>query len=115
MVMLPQLLMFTATGAMKSFSSAVNEEEERLLTNVLPNASHVPGGKTPAAVRSIAASPNSPAVRFPPAMGSAMVPVFTAPSATPAAVRFNRLPQHGSELAEKHWPTVLPAAAVSQK
>src|SRR5438552_13051850 len=100
--MLPQLLMFTAIGAMKSLISAVNEEEERLLTNALPNDSHVPAGKTLAAVRSIAASPNSPAPRFPPTMGSLMVPVFTAPSAAPAALRLTCLPQHGSALAEKH-------------
>ena len=31
------------------------------------------------------------------------VPVLTAPSASPAAVRFTRLPQQGSELLEKHW------------
>src|SRR6516164_7426651 len=54
----PQLLMFTGTGAMKSLISAVNDAEERLFKNVLPNASQVPGGNTPAAVRSIAVSPN---------------------------------------------------------
>jgi hypothetical protein len=64
MVMLPQLLMLTPTGAMKSLISAVKDEEERLLTNVLPNASHTPGWKTPAPVRSIAASPKRLPVRL---------------------------------------------------
>src|SRR5437867_6988165 len=112
-MIVPQLEMFTATGAMKSLSSAVKDEDERLLTNVLPNASHTPGGNTPAAVRSIAASPKSPAPRVPPANGSLIVPVLTAPSEfVPFSVTC--LPQHGSALALRHWPTVLPAAAVSQ-
>src|SRR5215217_3890026 len=112
-MIVPQFEMFTATGAMKSLSSAVKDEDERLFTNALPNASHTPGGKTPAAVRSIAASPKSPAPRLPPAIGSAIVPVFTAPSETvPASVTC--LPQQGSALALKHWLAVLPAPAVSQ-
>ena len=54
----PQLVMFTGIGATKSLISAVNDAEERLFKNALPNASQVPGGNTPAAVRSIAVSPN---------------------------------------------------------
>jgi len=50
----PQLLMFIGTGAMKSLTSAPNDAEARLFRNALPNASQVPGGNTPAAVRSIA-------------------------------------------------------------
>src|SRR6266705_4477949 len=99
----PQLLMFTGIGATKSLTSAGNDEDERLFRNVLPNASQVPAGNTPAAVRLIAASPNNPAVRLPPAIGSLTVPVLTAPSAKPAAARFTRLPQQGSAFAEQHW------------
>lgn len=76
------------------------------MRKTLPNASQVPGGKTPAAVRLIAASPNSPVVRergAPGGTGSLTVAVLTAPSANPAADRLTRLPQHGSALAEKHW------------
>src|SRR5829696_6549909 len=43
--MVPQLLMLTGWGAMKSLTSAGNEAEERLLRNALPNASQVPGGE----------------------------------------------------------------------
>lgn len=75
----PQLLMFTACGAMKSLTSLPKAEDDRLFRNVLPNASHVPSGKTPAAVRLIAASPNSPTVRGWPEIGSVTVPVLTAP------------------------------------
>src|SRR5512135_1706296 len=99
--MLPQLLMLTAIGAMKSLISAVKDEDERLLTNALPNASHTPGLKTPAAVRLIAASPKSPTPRVPPAMGSAIVVVLTAPSeSVPLSVTCE--PQHGSAFEEKH-------------
>ena len=56
-MMVPQLLMFTGCGAMKSLTSAGNDADERLFRNALPKPSHVPGGKTPAAVRLIAASP----------------------------------------------------------
>src|SRR6266536_1329403 len=58
MLTVPQLEMFTGTGATKSLTSAGNAADERLLRNALPNASQVPGGKTPAAVRLMAASPN---------------------------------------------------------
>src|SRR5215470_5746371 len=51
-VTVPQLLMFTGTGAMKSFTSAPNDAEARLFTNALPKALQVPAGKTFAAVRS---------------------------------------------------------------
>src|SRR6266567_3709796 len=103
----PQLLMFTGTGAMKSLTSAPNDDEERLFKNVLPNAVHVLLGKTPAAVRLMAASPKSPVVRvrgaFGP-IGSVTLPELTAPSASPAAVRSTRLPQHGTvPFVAKHW------------
>src|SRR6266487_3818015 len=75
----PQLLMFTGTGATKSLTSAPNDAEARLFRNALPNASHVPAGKTPAAVR-----------------------LLTAPiEFVPFRVRW--LPQHGKLLLEKHW------------
>src|SRR5829696_5116297 len=101
--MVPQLLMLTGWGAMKSLTSAGKEAEERLLRNALPKASQVPAGKTPAAVRLIAASPKVSPGRLTLAIGSVTVTVLTAPSANPAAERFTRLPQHGSEFAEKHW------------
>src|SRR4051812_39093790 len=100
--MLPQLLMFTSIGATKSLISAVNEDDERLLRKAVPNAWQTPGWNTPAAVRLMAASPNSPVVRLPPAIGSATVAVFTAASAT-VAPSVTLLPQQGSALAEKHW------------
>src|SRR6266511_1796037 len=96
--------MWIGCGATKSFTSAVNDVDERLFRKVRPNAVQVPEGKTPAAGRLTAASPNSPAVRLPPAIGSLTVPLLTAPSAKPAAERLTRLPQQGSEFAEKHWP-----------
>src|SRR4051794_6612915 len=102
MAMLPQLLMFTSTGAMKSLISAVNDDDERLLTNAVPNALETAGWNTPAAVRLTAASPKSPVPRLPPAIGSATVPVFTAASAT-LGPSVTLLPQQGSALAEKHW------------
>src|SRR5215216_4549322 len=101
--MVPQLLMLTDWGATKSLTSAGNEAEERLLRKALPNASQVPAGKTPAAVRLTAASPKVPAGRLALAIGSFTVTALTAPSAKPAAERFTRLPQQGSELPEKHW------------
>src|SRR3954452_20402193 len=36
-----QLLMLTSIGAMKSLSSAVKEDDDRLLTNTVPKDSHV--------------------------------------------------------------------------
>src|SRR6266545_3627714 len=102
MVMVPQLLMLTGRGATKSLTSAGKEAEERLFRKPLANASQVLP-KTPAAVRLIAASPKVSPGRLTPAIGSVTVEVLTAPSANPAAERFTRLPQHGSELLEKHW------------
>src|SRR5512140_3427120 len=98
MVMLPQLLMLTGMGAMKSLSSAVNDEDERLFRNVLPKAVHTPSLKTPALVRLIAASPNRPLVRSMLAIGSFTLVVLTAPSALPPSSTC--LPQQGSALAE---------------
>src|SRR6266542_3561847 len=103
MLMKPQLLMFTGCGATKSLISAGNEADERLFRNALPSASQVPAGNTPAAVRLTAASPKVPAGRLTFAIGSLTVTELTAPSASPAALRLTRLPQHGTELAEKHW------------
>src|SRR6266536_2874681 len=103
MMILPQLEMFTGCGATKSLTSAGNDADERLLRNALPNAAQVPAGKTPAAVRLTDASPNSLAGRLTFAIGSVTVPLLTAPSAKPAALRLTRLPQHGRAFAEKHW------------
>src|SRR6266540_3260442 len=103
MLILPQLLMFTGCGAMKSFTSAGNDADERLFRNALPKPLQVPGGKTPAAVRLMDASPKVSAGSVTFAIGSVTVTVLTAPSANPAALRSTRLPQHGSALDAKHW------------
>src|SRR5438034_93531 len=95
--------MSTGCGATKSLTSAGNDADERLFRNALPSASQVPAGKTPAADRLIAASPKVPPGRLTFAIGSVTVVLLTAPSANPAALRFTRLPQPGTELAEKHW------------
>src|SRR6266498_604508 len=102
-VILPQLLMLTGCGATKSFTSDGNEAEARLFRNALPSAEHVPAGNTFAAVRLTAASPKVPAGRLTLAIGSVTVVELTAPSANPAAERFTRLPQQGSEFFAKHW------------
>src|SRR5512132_924207 len=97
--------MFTGTGAMKSLTSAGNDADERLFTNALPKASQVPGGKTPAVLRLMAASPNLNAPMLFGAFdtnGSVTAPrLLTAPSDS-LLVRVFWSPQHGNELAEKH-------------
>src|SRR5205809_269937 len=73
---------------------------------MLANGLHASDGNTFASVRSIAASPKVSAgsvLGAPGLIGSVTLTVFTAPSAKPAADRLTRLPQHGTELAEKHW------------
>src|SRR5215471_16715816 len=102
----PQLLMFTGTGATKSLTSAVNDAEARLLRNALPNASQVPDGKTPAAVRLVAVSPKVSAGRLLGAFGAigsvTASRLFTAPiESVPFSVTW--LPQQGRLLLEKHW------------
>src|SRR6266496_1730776 len=102
----PQLLMWTGCGATKSLTSAGNDADERLFRNALPNASQVPGGKTPAAVRLIAASPKVSAGRVLGALGA--IGSVTAPTLFTAAselvrCRFTWVPQHGRLLLEKHW------------
>src|SRR5207245_2201863 len=95
--------MFTGTGATKSFTSEVNEDEERLFRKMEPSAEQVPGGKTPAAVRSMEVSPkvfpisDCGAFGF---MGSVTVPELTAASAEGEVpeVRSLRSPQQGSVL-----------------
>lgn len=99
----PQLLIFTGCGAIKSFTSAGKDADERLLRNELPKPRQVPAGNTPAAVRFTAASPKVRAGSDTFAIGSVTVTVLTAPSANPAALRSTRLPQHGSEFDAKHW------------
>src|SRR5712691_10005617 len=102
----PQLLMFTGIGAMKSFTSEVKEDDDRVFRKTLPKASQVPGGKTPAVVRLIAASPKVFATRLAGAFGglvSVTVPVLIAPSES-LEVRLMWLPQHGTLLPlAKHW------------
>src|SRR5262245_20833074 len=80
MTTVPQLLMFTGTGATKSLTSAVNDVDERLFRNTEPNASQTPGWKTPAAVRLMAASPNRLVPMAAPTNGSVTEPrLFTPP------------------------------------
>ena len=59
----PQFVMFTGTGAMKSFSCEVKLSDDRLLMNALPNDSHSPSSKTKS--RSSCASPNVRGLREP--------------------------------------------------
>src|SRR5258708_3168710 len=101
----PQLLISTGIGAMKSLTSAGNDDEARLLTKALPKALQVPGAKTPAAVRLMAASPKVNAGRVFPAIGSVTAPgLLTAPSES-VAVSVTRLPQQGTEFDAKQVPT----------
>jgi len=106
MLTVPQLLMFTGTGAMKSFSSAPKDDDARLLIMALPNALHVPDGNTPAAVRLMAASPNSFGARLTGADGSRTesltVVELTEPSAT-LPPRITWFPQQGRLLLATHW------------
>ena len=41
MITLPQLVMLTGTGRMKSFSCEVNASDDRLFRNALPNDVHL--------------------------------------------------------------------------
>src|SRR5215471_10321072 len=105
-VIAPQLLMFTGTGATKSLTSEPNDAEARLLRNALPNASQVPGGNTPAAVRLMAVSPKVSAGRLrgaPGAIGSVTAPTLLTAPIESVPFRFSWLPQHGRLLLEKHW------------
>src|SRR5665647_504884 len=105
--------MSTATGAMKSLSSAPKEEEARLLTNMLPKALQ-PLLKTPAAERFTDASPNSPTPSGLMLLFSVSlnVLVLTFPSAKPAALRSTLDPQHGRALAAKQAALVAAGSSV---
>src|SRR5256886_6844689 len=89
---------------MKSLSSAESDEpEERLLTEVEPNDSHVLGAKTPGtSERLIEASPKSPTPIVPPEIASVNEAVLTIASAKPAAERscgaLHALPVHVERL-----------------
>src|SRR5215831_14485820 len=101
----PQLAMCTGTGATKSLTSAPNDAEARLFRNALPNASQVPGGNTPAAVRLMAVSPKVSACRVRGALGAigsvTLSRLFTAPIES-VPLRVTWLLQHGRALLEKH-------------
>src|ERR1700746_3703869 len=106
MLTAPQLEMFTGTGATKSLTSAGNDADERLFRKTLPKASQVPAGKTPAAVRLMAVSPNlsAPMLFKPPGANGSVTAsrLLTAPiEFVPFSVSW--LPQQGSALLEKHW------------
>src|SRR5215468_7459875 len=106
MTIVPQLLIFMFTGATKSLTSAPKDAEARLFRNALPRASQVPVGKTPAAVRLIAASPKVTVSRLLGASGAigsdTASRLLTAPIES-VLFRSMWLPQHGSLLLEKHW------------
>ena len=104
-VIVPQFVTRTSIGRMKSFSDELNEFEERLLTKPRPKLTHVPESNTPAAVRSIEASPNVSARSEPPETGSATVVVLTAPTATPASGMTG--PQHGTVEDASHGPVAV--------
>src|SRR5688500_14948295 len=109
-----QRLMSTGIGAMKSFSAAVNESDERLFRYAAPNASHAPGPSWSAELRSIAASPKPWLTTGTPAMGSKTPkPSLTAPSAAPLVLRSRRTPQHGSMLLASQ--TVAASPVVTQR
>src|SRR6266540_836465 len=103
-LMKPQLEMFTGTGAMKSLTSAGNDADERLFRNALPKASQVPAGKTPVAVRLMAASPNLNAPMlfgvFDTNGSVTASRLLTAPSEL-LLFRVIWSPQHGNELADR--------------
>src|SRR6266536_630158 len=91
MFTVPQFVMFTGTGAMKSFSSEPNElPEERLFRYAEPKCSHTPGGKMPEPVGLV------------PVTGA----LFTWASAL--LPRMTALSQHGSVLLASHWVVGLP-------
>src|SRR6266702_559986 len=109
--------MLTFTGATKSLTSAPNDAEARLFKNALPRASHVPVGKTPAAVRLIAASPKVSAARLLGALGAigsmTASRLLTAPIES-VPFRVTLLPQHGRLLLEKQ-SLVEPVAGVTHR
>src|SRR6266516_786415 len=105
MLTVPQLEMFTGTGATKSLTSAGNDADERLLRNALPKASQTPGGKTPTAVRLMAVSPNVNAGRLLGALGAIGSVTASRLLTAPIELLLFRVissPQHGNELADRH-------------
>src|SRR5262245_17660834 len=58
MMISAQVLSEMCTGAMKSLTADVNESDDRDLTYADENGAQSPGATIPAAVRSMAASPN---------------------------------------------------------
>src|SRR5262245_13900374 len=91
------------SGAMKSFTAAVNESDARLLRYALPNEKQWPG-PPPRAARLTSASPNVRALKAPrPSESAAEIGnVLIAPVASPDVVRFTFVPQHGTALFASH-------------
>src|SRR4029079_169064 len=103
MVTVPQLVTRTSMGRMKSFICEVNEVEERLFTMPRPKLTQEVSSKTPAAVRSMAASPKVRGHREEPSLGASTACVaLTAPSANP--VRGTMGPQQGPDAADSQGP-----------
>ena len=88
---------------MKSFSSAVNEDDEREWAHTFLNVSHTPGGTRPDAVRSMPISLNVNGWMAAPEL---MEPAALLGLSLSAALPFGRRPQQGACWALKH---VLPA------
>ena len=87
MMTVPQLVMLTLTGAMKSLSAELNVDADRLLSIALPNDSQTPGLKM--ASRSIEASPKVRALSPPsPSPSAAAIAVLLmVPTAAPLVLR----------------------------
>src|SRR6516165_4933008 len=105
MLISPQLLTWIGIGEMMSVSEALAAADVRLFAQALPNALHSPAGKTPAAVRSMAASPNVFVARVAAGdwSGSITVPrLFVAPIAI-VPLKVCELPQHGGAAPRLHW------------
>src|SRR5512145_42195 len=105
MVTVPQLETLTSIGRMKSFKDELNEFDERLLTYPRPKLMQASESKTPAAVRSIAASPKVSPGSVSPVTGSRTEAAFTEPSAKPVSGITG--PQQGPEGADAHGPVAV--------
>ena len=93
MMTVPQLVMLTLTGAMKSLSAELNVDDDRLLSIALPNDSQTLGLKI--AWRSIEASPKVRALSppSPSASAAAIAVLLRVPTAAPLVLRSVAGPQ----------------------
>src|SRR5262249_25151993 len=92
-----------------------NESDDRLLTNALPKCLHSPSGKTPAALRLMAASPNCLSARVALVIGSVTEkPLLTAPIANWEASRSSAALQAEPVQVRRPRLTTLPPEAKSK-